>query len=235
MRPNRILIIQTAFIEDVVLAMLLIRQMCSFSPKVAIGFLVRKANECLLAKDARIQNILILDKKEKIKNLFKRIREVRKVYLDVIIDVQRVCSMSLLTLLAHAKVKIRFDKNSSSWSFDPTIAHSLADQVHEVDSNLKLLTSLTTVANLKLESQVSKATFDSNEKHKETPYLTAAAASEWKNKQLPAHKWIAFMEAIESQITVYMTVGSDNKKRGDEILQQISVKSLVTRMPERFY
>jgi hypothetical protein len=43
------------------------------------------------------------------------------------------------------------------------------------------------------------------------------------------------MEAIESQITVYMTVGSDNKKRGDEILQQISVKSLVTRMPERFY
>ena len=219
MRPDRILIIQTAFIGDVVLAMFLIRQMCSFSPKVAIDFLVRKGNECLLAEDARIQNILILDKKEKIKNLFKRIREVRKVYFDVIINVQRVCSMGLQTLLAHAKVKIRFDKNSSSWSFDPAIAHSLADQVHEVDNNLKSLTSLATVANLKLGSQMSKATFASIEKHREIPYLTAAAATEWKNKQLPAHKWIAFRDAIEFQITVYMTLGSDNKKRGDEILQ----------------
>ena len=89
MRSNRILIIQTAFIGDVVLAMPLIAQMRLFSPKVAIDFLVRKGNESLLADDARIQNILIWDKKEKIKNLIKLIREVRKVNYDVIINVIR--------------------------------------------------------------------------------------------------------------------------------------------------
>ena len=59
MNPHRILIIQTAFIGDVVLATPLITQMRLFFPKVAIDFLVRKGNESLLAEDMRIENILI--------------------------------------------------------------------------------------------------------------------------------------------------------------------------------
>ncbi|MDB9883674.1 glycosyltransferase family 9 protein [Cyclobacteriaceae bacterium] len=220
MRPNRILIIQTAFIGDVVLAMPLIAQMRLFSPKVAIDFLVRKGNESLLAEDARIQNILIWDKKEKIKNLIKLIREVRKVNYDVIINVQRFYSMGLLTLLAHAKVKIGFDKNPFSWSFDYAIAHSLTDQVHEVDRNLELLKPFGTLAKLKPKLQVSRATFASIEKYKATPYITVAPASVWKTKQFPVHKWIAFVEAIESQLTIYIIGGPDDKKLGNEIQQQ---------------
>ena len=50
MRFNRILIIQTAFIGDVVLAMPLIAQMRLFSPKVAIDFLLGKEMKAYLLK-----------------------------------------------------------------------------------------------------------------------------------------------------------------------------------------
>ena len=220
MTPNRILIIQTAFIGDVVLAIPLIAQMRLFFPKVAIDFLLRKGNESLLMEDARIQKILIWDKKEKIKNLIKLIIEVRKVNYDVIINVQRFYSMGLLTLLSHAKVKIGFDKNPFSWSFDYVITHSLDHQVHEVDRNLELLKPLGTISKLKPELQVSQDTFTSIEMYRTTPYITVAPASIWKTKQFPAHKWIAFIEAIESHLTVYIIGGPEDKKIGNEIKQQ---------------
>ena len=78
MNLQRILIIQSAFIGDVVLATPLITQIRLFFPKVAIDFLVMKGNEILLAEDARIKNILIWDKKEKIKSLVRLIRQIRK-------------------------------------------------------------------------------------------------------------------------------------------------------------
>tara|TARA_B110000046_G_scaffold172926_1_gene195079 strand:+ start:883 stop:1542 length:660 start_codon:yes stop_codon:yes gene_type:complete len=189
MRPNRLLIVQTAFIGDVVLAMPLIAQLRLFFPKIAIDFLVRKGNESLLAQDARIQNILIWDKKEKIKNLIKLIREVKKVYFEIIIYVQRVYSMCWLTLLANAKVNIGFDKNPSTWDFEPIIARSLADQVHKVDRIPELWKPLGSLAKWKSGLQMRKATF-------------------------------AFIEAIESQITVYITGRPEEIKLGNEIQQQ---------------
>ena len=220
MNPHRILIIQTAFIGDVVLATPLISQMRLFFPKVAIDFLVRKGNESLLTEDARIENILIWDKKEKIKSLVKIIRQVRKSKYDVVINVQRYYSMGLLTFLSHAKVKIGFDKNPFSWSFDHAIAHSLMHRIHEVDRNLELLRPFGTISKLKPELKLSKSTFASIRKYKVTPYITIAPASIWKTKQFPIHKWVTFIKAIESQLIVYIIGGPDDEKLGNEIHQQ---------------
>jgi len=220
MNPHRILIIQTAFIGDVVLATPLITQMRLFFPKVVIDFLVRKGNEGLLAEDARIQNILIWDKKEKIKNLIKLIKQIRKVNYDVVINVQRYYSMGLLTFLSHAKVKIGFDKNPFSWSFDHTTAHSFMHRIHEVDRNLELLKPFGNISKLKPELKLSKATFASIRKYKTTPYITIAPASIWKTKQFPLHKWITFIEAIEFQLIIYIIGGPDDKKLGNEIHQK---------------
>ena len=99
-----------------------LEELQSFFPKVTIDFLVRKGNESLLAEDTRIENILIWNKKEKIKSLVKLIRQIRKSKYDVVINVHRYYSMGLVTFLSHAKVKIGFDKNPFSWSFDHAIA-----------------------------------------------------------------------------------------------------------------
>ena len=63
MEFNRILIIQTAFIGDVVLATPLVLKLHKFFPHASIDFLVRKGNEELLMYEKCINEILVWDKK----------------------------------------------------------------------------------------------------------------------------------------------------------------------------
>ena len=186
MNPHRILIIQTAFIGDVVLATPLITQMRLFFPKVAIDFLVRKGNESLLAEDERIDSILIWNKKEKIKSLVKLIRQIRKSNYDVVINVQRYYSMGLVTFLSHAKVKIGFDKNPFSWSFDHAIAHSLMHRIHEVDRNLELLRPFGPISKLKPELKLSKSTFTSIRKYKVCLLYTSPSPRDLSTSRMPS-------------------------------------------------
>ena len=73
---NRILIIQTAFIGDVILATALIETVAKLQPKSQIDVLVRKGNEALLANNPHINNVLVWNKQhQKNKNLFSLIKK----------------------------------------------------------------------------------------------------------------------------------------------------------------
>ena len=64
----KILIIQTAFIGDVILATPLIEKLHQYFPDIKIDFLLRKGNESLLDNHPYINKILVFDKK---KNIYK--------------------------------------------------------------------------------------------------------------------------------------------------------------------
>ncbi len=69
---QKFLIIQTAFIGDVVLATPLIEKLHDFFPEAQIDFLLRKGNEQLLTGHPFIHEMLIWDKKKnKQKNLLR--------------------------------------------------------------------------------------------------------------------------------------------------------------------
>jgi heptosyltransferase-2 len=61
----KILIIQTAFIGDVILATPVIAEMYRLYPSAEIDVLVRKGNESLLENNPAIHQVLIWDKKSK--------------------------------------------------------------------------------------------------------------------------------------------------------------------------
>ena len=62
---KKILIIQTAFIGDVILATALVEKLHQFYPNSQLDFLLRKGNEGLLENHPIINNVLIWDKREK--------------------------------------------------------------------------------------------------------------------------------------------------------------------------
>ena len=67
---KKILIIQTAFIGDAILATAFVESTKASFPNAHIDFMLRKGNEGILQQNKKIEEILIWDKKRKWSSLF---------------------------------------------------------------------------------------------------------------------------------------------------------------------
>jgi len=121
---QKFLVIQTAFIGDVVLATGIIEKLHDFFPGAQIDFLVRKGNEALLANHPFLHEVLVWDKKQhKLRNLWNMGRRIRQAKYDKVINVQRFAATGLLTAFSGAGETIGFDKNPLSRWFTKRIPH----------------------------------------------------------------------------------------------------------------
>src|SRR5215467_5164283 len=140
---QKFLVIQTAFIGDVVLATALLEKLHRHFPDAEIDMLVRRGNESLLAGHPFLHEVLIWDKKEgKYRSLWRLIRQIRKHKYDKVINIQRFAATGLLTALSGAAETIGFDKNPFSMFFDKKIQHIIGEgstTPHEVTRNLELV------------------------------------------------------------------------------------------------
>lgn len=84
---QKILVVQTAFIGDVVLATALIEKLHAAYPQAAIDMLVRKGNEQLFSGHPFLRETLVWNKKQaKYRNLFAMIAKIRKRKYDLVAD-----------------------------------------------------------------------------------------------------------------------------------------------------
>ena len=120
---QKFLVIQTAFIGDVVLATGLVEKLHQHFPDGQIDFLVRKGNEGLLVNHPHLHEVLVWNKqKNKSINLLKMLSRIRKNNYHKVINVQRFAATGFLTALSGAQEKIGFDKNPFSFLFSKKIA-----------------------------------------------------------------------------------------------------------------
>ena len=94
---QRILIIQTAFLGDVILASPVWENLHTAFPNAQIDVVVKKGNESLLAGHPFIKNLYIFDKSQKVKNLWNLGKTLRANKYELILNLQRFASSSLLT------------------------------------------------------------------------------------------------------------------------------------------
>jgi heptosyltransferase-2 len=202
----RFLIIQTAFIGDVVLATPLIEKLKQHYHDSTIDFLLRKGNESLLNHHPYLRRVMILEKKEgKLENLWKILKEIRMEKYDYVINLQRFFASGFLTAFSGAKHTIGFDKNPLSFLFSEKIRHNISTEDtgnHEVKRNLSLITKLTDSELVRPKLYPSQADFKKFNPSGE--YACIAPASVWFTKQWPAEKWIELMEKLPAQLTIYL-------------------------------
>ena len=140
---QKILIIQTAFIGDVILATPIIEKLHQHYPEAKIDFLVRRGNGGLLKGHPYLNDVFIWKKKHnKYSSLLKVIALVRSKKYDTVVNVQRFFASGLITALSGAKLKIGFRKNPLSFLFDKKVGHRLKGQ-HETSRNLSLIKEIT--------------------------------------------------------------------------------------------
>lgn len=207
---QKFLIIQTAFIGDVVLATVLIEKLHDYFPDAEIDFLLRKGNEQLLIGHPFLHKILIWDKKKhKQKNLLRTLKRIRRSKYDKVINVQRFFATGILTAFSGAKETIGFDKNPISVLFTKKIKHQVGgDQfVHESIRNLALIRDFTDDTIYKPRLYPSAADFKSVDVWAHSAFITLSPASVWFTKQFPASQWISFIKNIPAGFEIYMLGG----------------------------
>ena len=206
----RFLIIQTAFIGDVILASGLPGKIRSFYPDAHIDFLVRKGNESLLENNPDIEQVLIWDKKQgKYQNLFKLIRTVRKNKYSHVINLQRFAAMGFLTARSKAKHKIGFKKNPFSFWFNEKVEHTVGNNQHEVDRNNALIESFTDESRPLPRLFPSIINFENVKQYQNDPYMVVAPASVWFTKQTPVDKWVDLCKANQDLLVYFIGAPGD--------------------------
>src|SRR5688572_25240287 len=120
----QVLLIQTAFLGDAVLATALLEELHLRYPEAQLDFLVRKGNEGLFEGHPFLRHVLVWDKKnDKLKNLFGLLKQIRGIKYDTVITTQRFASTGFLTAFSGAREKVGFDKNPFSRFFTRKVAH----------------------------------------------------------------------------------------------------------------
>ncbi len=215
------LVIQTAFIGDVVLATGIVEKLHRHFPDAQIDFLVRKGNEGLLQHHPYLNEVLIWDKKNgKLTNLWKMLRLIRKRRYDKVINVQRFAATGILTAFSGARETIGFDKNPFSWAFSKKIKHVVSDvqhPIHEVDRNNELIRAFTNDQVMKPRLYPSAQDMTAVQGYKKHPYITISPASVWFTKQFPKDKWIAFAKEIPANYTIYLLGAPNDVPLAEEI------------------
>lgn len=211
---KKILVIQTAFIGDVVLATAVVEKLALYFPDGQIDFLVRKGNESLLTNNPHISTILIWNKKEKkTAHLFKVIGAIRKTKYDIVINLQRYFSTGFITALSAAKTTIGFDKNPLSFLFSKKVPHvisTIAPYKHEVERNNELIAAFTDSALSKPRLYPSANDIAAVQQYHQQIFVTMTPSSVWFTKKYPFEKWIELIHAFPKTYTIYLLGGKDN-------------------------
>lgn len=228
---KKFLIIQTAFIGDVVLTTSLIEKLHQFYPNAQIDFLVRKGNEGLLEPNPLIKNILIWDKKNgKYKHLFQLLKQIRATNYDEIINTHRFFATGILTAFGKAKKSVGFDKNPLSAFFSKTIPFKInlpeGKIEHETERNQRLISDITDTAAAKPRLYPSLAQMEKVKPYKTQPYICIAPSSVWYTKRLPTHKWIEFLKAIPTDLIVYLLGAKSDQPLCQEIIEKSGNKAV---------
>lgn len=198
---NKILVIQTAFLGDVVLATPVVSELKRIYPNSKISFLLKKGNESLLLEYPALDKLYILDKsKGKWKNMFALIKEIRKQQFDLVINLHRFGSSGIIAALSGGKMKYGFKKNPFSVFYTKKFDHSINEGVHEVTRNLSIIHEFGAADICRPSLYPSAIDIEFVNKFKSEEYITAAPASVWFTKQLEKNKWIELLRTKSSKI-----------------------------------
>ncbi|AYA38646.1 glycosyltransferase family 9 protein [Hymenobacter oligotrophus] len=217
-----ILLIQTAFIGDVILATALLERLHETEPDTPVDVLVRRGNEGLLKGHPHVRQVLVWDKKnEKYGGLWRLLQQVRATHYGRVINLQRFASTGFLTAFSGARQRIGFDKNPLSFLFTHRLPHGFAPGVHEVSRNLSLLEPGIPAPLTRPRLYPTAADEAAAATYSEAgPYICIAPTSVWFTKQFPREQWAKLLRALPAHYTVYLLGGPPDAAECQDLLEK---------------
>lgn len=205
---KNILVIQTAFIGDAILASSVVEKLHTFYPEASISLLVRKGNEGLYQNHPFLKEVLVWNKQEgKYASLFKLRKQINQNNYDAVINLHRYASSGFLTAFSGASFKAGFDKNPFSFLFTKKVKHVIGDGRHETERYNALIDEFTDKKVVRPKLYPSQNDFNKVDVYKKGKYVCMSPSSVWFTKQLPEIKWVELINQLPADVKVYLLGG----------------------------
>jgi lipopolysaccharide heptosyltransferase II len=240
----KILIIQTAYLGDVILTLPVVQNIKKQLPEAEIDFLCIPQTAEALKNNPAIRNLVVYDKRgknkaSKLKNIISQVRETK---YNIVLSPHRSFRSALITHLSGAEIRIGFNKNSLSYLLTHSVPY--VKNIHEILRNLELVKAIPGIT-LTAENQILKPElFPSkldieyvenflNSLHSihsmdSTHFISLAPCSKWFTKQLTKNKSVEIIDRLTySGFKVILIGGSEDTAYCNEIEMAVSGPNLL--------
>ncbi len=219
MKISRVLIIQTAFLGDVILTTPLIDALANAFHGIQIDFLTIPASVNLIETHPALEKVYAYDKRGQdagLHGLHHFSRAIKQQKYDVCICPHRSVRSAYLTYQTRADIRIGF--NTSGWRGGFTDLVRYKQDIHEIARNLSLLHPLKIFTPLKkptiFTDENDRSIVDHELKKitaKEQKQLFAVApGSVWPTKRWPKSSFTAFCVKLHENNWQTVLIGSNN-------------------------
>lgn len=219
---KKVLIVQTAFIGDVILVTPLIRIVSEKFPNSEIHFLTIPASQNTVETLPYIKQLWIYDKRGSdagLASLFRLAGKIRQEQFDLALVPHRSLRSAFLVFMARIPWRIGFDRSSGSFLFTDTVSY--ADPGHEIERNFRLLKPLNFVIP---HRQLPDIQPDSNDRDVVNGWMTSqklengsdmvcmAPGSIWPTKRWPPQSWANLADRFKFEKWEVIFIGSEMDK-----------------------
>jgi heptosyltransferase II len=201
-----IILIQTAFIGDVILTTPLFQEIKKVYPGSCLSVVVNSGVEELLSENPYIDSIITIDKKKIKKSIFsflQFIRSIRNRKFDLCISAHFSYRSSLISFLSGARVRVGYKQAGFSFLHTKVVDRPVLNK-HEVD---KLFSLIYTSEKEYPGNKRPQIYFSESEAQKyrqlllgedlpDRNYIIVAPSSMWETKKMPSDRFIDLIRLI---------------------------------------
>jgi heptosyltransferase-2 len=215
-KGNKILIIQTAFIGDVILTTPLIELLAKEYPNAKIDFLTTPKSENLLESNPNITNLILFDKKGKdrgLRGLTRLGKMLKNNQYDLCLTPHRSLRSAYLTWMTRAAMRIGFNRSACKKAYTHVVKYERVH--HEIERNLSLLAPVG--LNKQKIFPVIYSTREDKEKVKKLlnklnmpntmRFFAVAPGSVWPTKRWPEKYYKNFCQLLEEKGNMVILIG----------------------------
>ena len=221
----KVLVIQTAFIGDVILTLPIVQVLKREMPNVVVDFMCIPSTKEILSNNPYINEVLVYDKRNTgMKGMREIVKEIKKRNYDVIISPHRSFRTSLICFMSGVKQTISFDISALSLLYKKAILY--VGNEHEIKRNLHLLEPLDITESKIIPPEL----FPSDDDKKKVDelldvfdlegkkFVCIAPGSIWFTKRYPKEKFANVVNMLEEKgIAVVLIGGEKDKEIGEYI------------------
>ncbi len=225
--PRRILVIQTAFLGDIVLTLPLIRALKKYKPETELYLLTTPIGSSLLEAQHIVDRIIVYDKRADDKGiipLLKQIKLLKELNIDTVVSPHRSIRSGLIALLSGAHKRIGYNLFHLIPFYNVRVKRNR--YLHEVDRILSLLAPL----NIRISNDERYPLLKTNKISRQKQLIFIAPGSTWAKKQWTQEGYAELIKLLYKNGYSTVLLGSkDERAVADRIkmLAGVEVQDMV--------